>query len=87
MNTVRFLLQCIYFNAVLQCLCCRWREWWTGRQELVLPAWDDLDETSQRTCEQFVRYHLQQCQEIIVSDRRYVNFTFFLFLHYIHLKS
>lgn len=50
----------------------RWRKFWYGVEEIVLPNIEDLDPDVIQRCEQFERYHKQRCRQSIVSDQRYV---------------
>lgn len=58
------------FNPVY--VTCRWRKFWYGVEEIVLPNIEDLDSDVLQRCEQFERYHKQRCRQSIVSDQRYV---------------
>lgn len=49
----------------------RWRKFWYGVEEIVLPKIEDLDSDVLQRCEQFERYHKQRCRQSIVSDQRY----------------
>lgn len=50
----------------------RWRKFWYGTEVITLPKTADLDADVVTLCDQFKRYHKQNCQRSVVSDLRYV---------------
>lgn len=49
----------------------RWRKFWYGTEVITLPKTADLDADVVTLCDQFKRYHKQNCQRSVVSDLRY----------------
>lgn len=50
-----------------------WRKLWYGANTLTLLDWNDLSQETKHLCEQFVKHHLQNCQNDIAKDKRYEN--------------
>ena len=65
---VRDFSHIILFNFVFV----RWRKFWYGTEVITLPKTADLDADVVTLCDQFKRYHKQNCQRSVVSDLRYV---------------
>ncbi|XP_060070719.1 integral membrane protein GPR155-like [Ylistrum balloti] len=55
----------------LNILCLRWRRLVYGVENVEIPDREDLDEKTHHLCEQFLRYHKENCIKDIVSDRVY----------------
>lgn len=49
----------------------RWRKFWHGVEEIILPKVQELDADVIQRCKQFEVYHKQRCEQSIVSDQRY----------------
>nr|XP_022307078.1 integral membrane protein GPR155-like isoform X2 [Crassostrea virginica] len=55
----------------LSLLCLRWRRFLYGVEVIQIPERGDLDEETVHLCEQFVKYHKDNCARKIVRDQKY----------------
>ncbi|XP_033763024.1 LOW QUALITY PROTEIN: integral membrane protein GPR155-like [Pecten maximus] len=55
----------------LNILCLRWRRMIYGIEIVEIPDRDDLDEETRHLCDQFLRYHKDNCIKDIVTDKVY----------------
>ena len=42
-----------------------------GKDSLVLPNWEDLDNETKRHCQQFLKHHLSHCIQTLAHDLRF----------------
>ena len=50
----------------------RWRRLLWGSDTVPLPDPTDLEPETRQTCRQFINYHLEECRNTLVTDKRYV---------------
>ncbi|XP_061186122.1 lysosomal cholesterol signaling protein-like isoform X2 [Saccostrea echinata] len=55
----------------LKLMCLRWRRLVYGVEVVQIPERGDLDEETIHLCEQFVKYHMENCSKKIVKDHKY----------------
>ncbi|XP_065335026.1 lysosomal cholesterol signaling protein [Cloeon dipterum] len=49
----------------------RWRRFWYGSEALQLVPWTELSLETRQVCEQFRKYHLDNCHQVIARNRRW----------------
>ncbi|XP_053373274.1 integral membrane protein GPR155-like isoform X2 [Mercenaria mercenaria] len=49
----------------------RWRKWIYGTEMVHIPSRTELTEEEKHQCDQFVKYHRENCQQDIVRDMKY----------------
>jgi len=49
----------------------RWRKFWYGAENVVLPKVEDIPIETRQICEQFMTYHYEKCVQDLVRDRRW----------------
>lgn len=61
------------FDTRLMMLPCikRWRKWMYGVEVVHIPSKDELSEEEKHLCDQFVKYHRDNCVQDIVRDMKY----------------
>jgi len=63
-----FALFGVNAKGIIVQLCYYSRKLLYGREQIVLPPWEDLDQTTRAVCTMFIKHHLTVCMDQVLHD-------------------